>query len=90
MKAVSRARVIVSQQSDRWAMQGSRGHRWSSCGCDGHVAVLCLQQGRPVQSKCIVHTSLYYPVAAVLSRECDRLFKFDEFVMLETHLSSCV
>lgn len=57
---------------------------------DCHVVVLCLQWGRPVQSKCIVHTSLYYTAAAVHSRECDRLFKFDKFLVSETHLSSCV
>lgn len=53
------------------------------------TVVLCLQRGRPVQSKCNVHTSLSYLVAAVHSRKCDRLFKFDEFVMLETQLSGC-
>lgn len=57
---------------------------------DCHVVVLCLQWGRPVQSKCIVHTSLYYTVAALHSRECDHLFKFDKFLVSETHLSSCV
>lgn len=57
---------------------------------DCHVVVLCLQWGHPVQSKCIVHTSLYYTVAAVHSRECDRFFKFDKFLVSETHLSNCV
>lgn len=50
--------------------------------------LLCLQPGRPLRPKCIVHPSLYYPVAAGPSHQRDRLFRLDGFVMLETHLSS--
>lgn len=60
---------------------------WAS---DCHAVVLCFHGGRPLQPKCIAHTSLYSPVAAAHARECDRLFRFDEFVVLETQLSSCV
>ena len=50
-------------------MQGKYGHLCSLCcgESDPHLVVLCLQRGHTVQCKCIVHISLYYILAAVLS-----------------------